>query len=330
METLATPHNSIEPVLAQLLRLVADPAVTDVLVNGPAQVWVDRGSGLEAVAGLGVSGAGVAGAGVSGEQLVQVAFTLAQLADRHVDLANPMGDFVLGPSQLPPLAGLGVESLRVHVVLQSAVSPETLISLRVHRAGGLGLEQLIHSGFCNSVQAGQLASLAAGGSNFLVAGPAGSGKTTLLRALLAQQSELRTVVIEDTAELLPIVGHFVALQCRQANTEGRGLVDAAELLRQALRMRPDRLVVGEIRGTEVGVLLQALNTGHRGSAATLHANSAVAVPSRLLGLALQAGIPESAFWLAAPVAFEFVVQLGRGADGTRQVTEIRSWNELVA
>ena len=314
MEALA-----LEPVLAQLLRLVGDPAVTDVLVNGPTQVWVDRGAGLQPAEGLGVSPVA----------LVQIGFSLAQLADRHVDLANPLGDFVLGATQLPPLERLGIESVRIHVVLESGVSPQTLISIRVHRSGGWELRQLAETGFCTGSQARELQVLANGGTNFLVAGAAGCGKTTLLRAMLSLAPELRTVVIEDSAELVPVSGHVIGLQTRQANSEGRGEIGAAELLRQALRMRPDRLVVGEIRGAEVAVLLQALNTGHLGSAATIHANSAASVPSRLLGLALQAGIPESVFWLTAPQAFHRVIQLERVA-GKRRVEGIYSWAELTS
>ncbi|MFM5905754.1 MAG: CpaF family protein [Micrococcales bacterium] len=314
MEPLA-----LEPVLAQLLRLVGEPGVTDVLLNGPSQVWVDRGAGLQDSQAF----------QLSGELLLELGFSLAQLADRHVDLANPMGDFVLGSRQLPPLAQLGVESLRVHVVLESAVSPVTLLSVRVHRVGGLPLATLAESGFCTGSQLRELQVLASGGANFLISGAAGCGKTTLLRAMLQQTPALRTVIIEDSAELVPAAGHLLGLQTRQANTEGRGEIGAAQLLRQALRMRPDRLVVGEIRGDEVSVLMQALNTGHLGSAATIHANSAVSVPSRLLGLALQAGVPESVFWLTAPQAFHWVIQLER-VDGKRRVQGIHAWAELAS
>jgi pilus assembly protein CpaF len=161
-----------------------------------------------------------------------------------------------------------------------------------------------------AAQGAKLAQLMAEQQNFLIAGPAGAGKTTLLRALLAQDPERRTVVVEDTAELLPMPGHVVGLQARQANIDGRGAITLDALAQQALRMQPQRLVIGEVRGSEVMVLLQSMNTGHAGSAATIHANSPQTVYPRLRGLAQSAGASDSAFQLLAQSAIQKVIFLG--------------------
>ena len=158
---------------------------------------------------------------------------------------------------------------------------------------------------------------------FLVSGGTGSGKTTLLNALLAEvPGEERLVLVEDTRELQPAHPHAVGLEARQANVEGVGSVDLRTLVRQALRMRPDRLVVGEVRGAEVVDLLAALNTGHEGGCGTIHANSAVDVPARVEGLALAAGLPSAAAHVQMKAGLDLVVHCVRDASGRRRLGEI--------
>ena len=158
---------------------------------------------------------------------------------------------------------------------------------------------------------------------FLVSGGTGSGKTTLLNALLSLvEADERLVLVEDASELRPDHGHVVALEARPANIEGAGEVTLRTLVRQALRMRPDRLVVGEVRGGEVVDMLAAMNTGHEGGCATIHANSAADVPSRVEGLALAAGLTREAAHSQLSSAVDVVIHLGRGRDRTRRVREI--------
>ena len=286
------------------------------MVNGPADWRVNRGSGFERIDGLLGGGDGFA--------LAELARQLVDLADRHLDLANPVCDVSITPAQMPELAKAGIESLRVHAVLESAICVQTLLSVRVHRAGFHSLDRLGQLGMFNATQGAQLEAMMAEQQNFLVAGPAGAGKTTLLRALLALHPERRTVAVEDTAELLPLPGHVVGLQARQANIDGRGAIPLDALAQQALRMQPHRLVIGEVRGSEVMVLLQSMNTGHAGSAATLHANSPQTVYPRLRGLAQSAGVSDSAFQLMAQSAIQKVVYLASGQHGRRSVEWIGS------
>ena len=158
---------------------------------------------------------------------------------------------------------------------------------------------------------------------FLVSGGTGSGKTSILGALLGIVPEReRIVIVEDTCELDPEHPHVVSLEARPANLEGQGEIPLRMLVRQALRMRPDRLVVGEVRGAEVVDLLAAMNTGHEGGCGTVHANSAAAVPDRLAALALAAGMTLSGVHAQASAGLDVVVHLARQPDGTRVVAEL--------
>lgn len=283
--------------VAQFLELLNQPKVTDVVANGASRWLVNRGDGFTQLTGI----------TCTSSDLARLCRELVDLADRHLDLANPICDVSLTSRQLPRLAAMNIHSLRVHAVLESSVSPSTLLSVRVHREGFTSLSALKDLGMFNNSQESLLRQIINNRENFLIAGPAGSGKTTLLRAMLAQTPQLRTVLVEDTAELLPIPGHAVGLQARQSNIDGRGEISLQVLSQQALRMQPQRLVIGEVRGPEVLVLLQAMNTGHAGSAATIHANSAQAVYPRLRGLALNA--EESAFRQLAKSAIQKVIFL---------------------
>ena len=280
--------------LSKLVGLLVLPNITDVVCNGPDLWFADAGLGLRRLPNL----------KVSPSELLSMARTLVDLGDRHLDISSPITDVSLNATELAgstepsaelgsvfePLSAAGIERLRVHAVLRSAVSPKTLLSIRVHRSEGLVLDALASSARWATSDLLAIRDLARSRRNFLVTGPAGSGKTTLLRAILLEQATLRTVVVEDTAELLPCGAASVGLQVRQSNQDGAGHFPLRELARQALRMRPDRLVVGEVRGAEVVDLLNAMSTGHVGSSGTLHANSARAVRQRLTSLLNGAGV----------------------------------------
>ena len=268
--------------------LLRNPRTTDVLVNGPDDVWADFGSGLVRT-----------DAAFDDEAAVrECARRLAASAGRPLDDAHPWVDAVLPGGQrlhaiLPPLAVLG-----------------TAISLRCFGAGGLSLEDLRAAGTFTETGYKYVCGLLEGRRSLLVTGGTGSGKTTLLRALIdACEPTQRIVVVEDTSELRPRHPHAVNLQSRGSG--GVQQVGLAHLVRQALRMRPDRLVVGEVRGEEVLDLLTALNTGHEGALATLHANSAGQVLSRVELLAGRSGLTRSALHTAVAGGIDAVIHVSR-------------------
>ncbi|SDS70432.1 pilus assembly protein CpaF [Nocardioides scoriae] len=284
--------------LEPLLRL---PGVTDVLVNGPEQVFVDRGAGLERT-----------GIRFDDDQAVRrLAQRLAASAGRRLDDASPYVDL-----RLP-------DGSRFHAVLAPISRPGTVLSLRVPRSRVFTLGELVDAGALGREGAGLLEQVVDRRLAFLVSGGTGSGKTTLLNALLSLAGpQERLVLVEDASELRPEHPHVVALEARPANIEGAGEVTLRTLVRQALRMRPDRLVVGEVRGAEVVDMLAAMNTGHEGGCATVHANSAADVPSRVEALGLAAGLTREATHSQLASAVDVVVHLGRGSDGRRRVREI--------
>ncbi len=279
--------------------LLATPDVTDVLVNGPDSVWLDRGAGLERAAVRFPDDAAVRG----------LAQRLAATAGRRLDDAMPYVDAVLA------------DGTRLHAVLPPLAEATTL-SLRVLARRPLDLPALVASGSMPNAVSRLLRAVVAARLAFVVTGGTGCGKTTLLGALLgaAPPSE-RLLLIEDAPELVVQHPHVVRLAARAANVEGAGAVGLRDLVRQALRMRPDRLVVGEFRGVEMVDLLVALNTGHEGGAATMHANSAADVPSRFTALGALAGLPADAVVSLVASAVDLVVHLRRRGP-TRTVGEI--------
>jgi pilus assembly protein CpaF len=284
--------------LDQYLR---DDGVTDVLVNGPDQVFVDRGRGLEPVAGVFPDDTAVR----------RLAQRLAAAAGRRLDDATPYVDV-----RLP-------DGTRFHAVLAPVARPGTLLSLRVPRARFLRMEELVATGMVCEEGADLLRTVVTRRLAFLVTGGTGTGKTTLLAALLGLVDPThRIVVVEDASELRPEHPHVVGLEARLPNVEGAGAVRLPELVRQALRMRPDRLVVGEVRGAEVTDLLAALNTGHEGGCGTLHANSTADVPARIEALAMAGGLPREAAHSQLASALDVVVHLCRDAAGRRRVAEV--------
>jgi pilus assembly protein CpaF len=281
--------------------LLAMPDVTDVLVNGPGQVWIDRGDGLERT-GLVLP---------DEESVRRLAQRLAASAGRRLDDASPYADL-----RLP-------DGTRFHAVLAPIARPGTLLSLRVPRRRVFSLDDLRAAGTLSGEGAALLRRIVEQRLAVLVSGGTGSGKTTLLNALLSLcAAEERLLVVEDSSELRPDHPHVVALEARPPNIEGSGEVTVQTLVRQALRMRPDRLVVGEVRGAEVVDLLAAMNTGHEGGAGTLHANSAADVPNRVASLAMASGLPRDAALSLLASAVDVVVHLHRPHGGTRLVREV--------
>ncbi|GAA3449005.1 TadA family conjugal transfer-associated ATPase [Dactylosporangium matsuzakiense] len=284
-----------------LARLLAEPDVTDVLING-VDVWVDRGTGgLRRLADQ-----------LNNEHGVRkLAQRLASDAGRRLDDASPFVDV-----RLP-------DGTRMHAVLPPVALHGPYLSLRTFRRQAFTIQDLIACGTVDPGAAGLLRAVVAARLPYLVTGGTGSGKTTVLATLLsAVPVDERLVIVEDSAELRPAHPHVVALQTRLANVEGAGAVSLRELVRQALRMRPDRLIVGECRGAEIVDLLGALNTGHEGGAATLHANSPADVPTRLEALGLLGHVPRAALHAMIVSALRIVVHLRRDPGGRRELTEI--------
>jgi pilus assembly protein CpaF len=279
-----------------LAAVVAQRGLTDVFVNGDGTVWADRGAGAAPVEGLRVP------APVARELAVR----LVALGGRHVDEATPCTDVRLG------------EGVRVHAVLPPISAGGTLLSVRFPAEARPSLDDLDARGFFGAIGVERIRDLVARRANLLVTGAGGSGKTTLLAALLGSAPpHERIVVLEDVAELRIAHPHVVCLEARQANLEGAGGVGLERLVREALRMRPDRLVVGECRGAELRELLAALNTGHDGGAGTLHANSLADVPARLEALGALAGMSPDAVARQAVSALDVVLHVERTAQGRR-------------
>ncbi len=280
--------------------LLATPGVTDVLVNGPDAVWLDRGRGMERTTARFDDDAAVR----------RLAQRLAAAAGRRLDDALPFADAVLP------------DGTRLHAVLPPLVE-RTTISLRVLARRPLDLAALVGLAAMPGPVATLLRDVVTARLAFIVTGGTGTGKTTLLGALLgAVPPTERVLLIEDAPELVVTHPHVVRLVCRGANVEGAGAIGLRELVRQALRMRPDRLVVGEFRGAEMVELLVALNTGHEGSGATLHANSAADVPARFAALGALAGLSAPAVTSLVASAIDVVIHLRRGRDGRRVVAEL--------
>ncbi len=281
--------------------LLRTPGVTDVLVNGPQEVYLDRGAGLERAEVHFADDAAVR----------RLAQRLAAHAGRRLDDATPYADLRLA------------DGTRFHAVLAPLARPGTVISLRVPHAAGFTLVDLVERGMVAPELVGLVRRIVGARLAFLVTGGTGTGKTTLLAALLGELTPSeRLVIVEDASELRPRHPHVVALEGRPANVEGAGAIEVRTLVRQALRMRPDRLVVGEVRGSDVVELLAALNTGHEGGCGTLHANSALDVPARVEALALAAGLGREAAHSQLAAALDVVLHVTRGRDGRRRLSQV--------
>lgn len=285
--------DSLGPKLAAL---VSRPGVTDVLVNGHDQVWLQRSSGVLEPGPSPFE---------SEQELGRLAQDLIASGGRHLDQANPFADVSIGGN------------IRVHASLASACHPKTLISVRIHLDRHYGLDELMAGGMFGEPELNLLRQIIARRDNFLIAGGAGAGKTTLLRAMLGECRGERIIAVEDVSEIGLDVGHFISLQTRQANIEGAGEIGLDKLVREALRMRPDRIAVGEVRGPELLVMLQALNTGHSGGGATIHANGFDSVAERIGSIGWQCGVSASELIAQAQSAIEWLIFVGRDGDRRR-------------
>jgi pilus assembly protein CpaF len=292
VERISAELNGLGP----LQELTRDPAVTDIFVNAPDAVWLDRGNGLERSA---VSFAGEA-------QVRALASRLVAAGGRRLDDGSPCVDVRLDGGY------------RIHAVLPPISTAGTLLSVRIRREQVFTMDELRSAGMFGKTVQDVLERVVEHKLSFLISGATGSGKTTLLSTMLSLCSPReRVVLIEDASELNPVHPHVVSLESRHGNVEGGGGVDLGELVRQALRMRPDRLVVGECRGAEVRELLTAMNTGHTGGGGTIHANTAAAVPARLTALGALAGLGQDAVMLQASSALDVVIHLDRQPRGRR-------------
>lgn len=280
---------------------------TDVLVTAPDAVWVDDGSGLRR-----------SDVRFADEAAVRrLAQRLALAAGRRLDDAQPWVD-----GQLTGLAAAGV-AVRLHAVLPPIAGAGTCLSLRVLRPATQDIAALTAAGAIAPQAVELLAGIIATRRAFLICGGTGAGKTTLLAAMLAAvPGDERIICVEDVAELRPAHPHVVNLVTRAANVEGAGEVTLRQLVRQALRMRPDRIVVGEVRGAEVADLLAALNTGHDGGAGTVHANNPAEVPARLEALAALGGMDRAALHSQLTAAVQVLLHVARDRDGHRRLAEI--------
>ena len=288
----ATQMNPITALGPKLGGLLAIQGVTDLLINGYRQAFVDRaGAGLEQVASPFESEA----------ELGQLAQQIIALGGRHLDQANPFADVSIGADS--------VGGLRVHAALASGCNPNTHLSIRVHSNRLYGLEQLADFGMFDQVQLAELRQIVSSRENFLISGATGSGKTTLLRAMLSECVGERILALEDVAELGLQSSNYISLQTRQSNIEGKGEISLERLVREALRMRPDRLVIGEVRGAELIVMLQALNTGHRGAGATIHANSFADVMPRVKSIGRAVGFDAESMSEQMRSAFTWIIHV---------------------
>ncbi|HXS33228.1 MAG TPA: CpaF family protein [Solirubrobacterales bacterium] len=283
--------------------LLADPLVEEVMVNGPESVYVERAGQIEAT-----------DVRFRDEEELRNAIEriLAPLG-RRIDELSPMVDARLA------------DGSRVNAVIPPLAIDGPALSIRRFGVERPGPDRLVELGTLSAAQCELLEAAVTGRSSVLISGGTGSGKTTLLNALSGFIGGAeRVVTIEDAAELRLQQPHVVRLESRPASIEGRGEVSVRDLLRNALRMRPDRIVIGEVRGPEALDLLTALNTGHDGALSTVHANSPVDALGRLETLALMAGVglPHEAITEQVQRGIDLVVQLERGRDGARRVVEI--------
>ncbi len=300
LQTELTVSGILEPLLCA-------EGTTDVLVTAPDAVWVDDGNSLRRSAVRFADDAAVR----------RLAQRLALAVGRRLDDAQPWVD-----GQLTGI-GSGGFTVRLHAVLPPVAVGGTCLSLRVLRPATQDLAALSAAGAIAPQAAALLGNVIEARLAFLVSGGTGAGKTTLLAAMLGAVSpDERIVCVEDAAELAPPHPHLVKLVARCANVEGAGEVTVRQLVRQALRMRPDRIVVGEVRGAEVVDLLAALNTGHDGGAGTVHANSPGEVPARLEALGALGGLDCGALHSQLAAAVQVLVHVARDRAGRRRLSEI--------
>ena len=295
--------------LGPLEPLLSDPTISDILVNGPHNVYVERKGMLEK-----------APAQFHDEKhLLRVIDKIVSRMGRRIDESQPWVD-----ARLP-------DGSRVNAIIRPCAIDGPSLSIRKFSADKLTLEKLVGYGALNEQAAMFLQAAVQARMNILISGGTGSGKTTMLNALSSHvDPRQRIVTIEDAAELQLQQDHVVRLETRPSNTEGLGEISQRLLVRNALRMRPDRIIIGEVRGAEAFDMLQAMNTGHDGSMTTIHANTARDAISRLEQMVVMTGaeIPLSAVRAQVASGIQLVLQLNRLADGTRKVTSISEMTGL--
>lgn len=283
--------------------LMEDPHITDILINNPKEVYVERNGKLERT-------------NITfrdKNHLMHLLLRTLSISGRNVDTTRPYVDAILP------------DGSRINAVLEPLVLTGPVVSIRKFGHERFSLKQLVKTGFLTEKAADYLSLATRAKLNILISGGAGSGKTTLLNALLFEiKSDDRIVVIEDTAELELAHKHFIRLLTRAPNIEGKGEITQRDLLRNSLRMRPDRIVVGEIRGNEVMDMFQAMNTGYDGSLSSVHASYTREVPIRLVNLAAMTGLEVSTDFILHQIAscIHVLVHLGRFYDGSRRLMEI--------
>jgi pilus assembly protein CpaF len=281
--------------------LLSNKNVTDILVNGHKEIWIDQGQGLEKTKLT----------FLNEESVRSLAQKLALSTNRRLDQSQPYVDAQL------------TKTIRLHAVLSPIADPGTVISLRIHRPQILSLTELVLNDTLSTCQKNFLTKMISENKSFVICGGTGSGKTTLLNSLLSScEKYQRILIIEDSRELNPQHPHVVSLEGRPANIEGMGLITMKDLIKQSLRMRADRLIIGEVRGAEVIDWLGALNTGHIGSAGTIHANSIHEVIIRFESLGLMAGLSKEAIHSQLRTALDYVISIERNTDGKRKVNAI--------
>ena len=287
--------------LGPLSAILSDSQVSDVVVNGAEEVWIDRGNGLERSDRI---------FGSDDEIVSAIERTIAPLGLR-IDRSAPVVDARLA------------DGSRLHAVIPPAAVDGPHIAIRRFTQVVESVDDLVATGTATSAQAERLAEAVARGEAMVISGGTGSGKTTLLNILAGCiPSSQRTVTIEDAAELR-IPGHVVRLEARPPNAEGEGEITVRDLLKSALRLRPDRIILGEVRGSEAFDLVTALNTGHRGSMTTVHSNGPEQAMWKLATLALAAGeTSELAVTRQLSEAVDLVVQIDRGTEG-RRITAVK-------
>jgi pilus assembly protein CpaF len=288
--------------LGVLEPLLADEAITEIMVNGPGDIFVERGGRIQRVE-----------ASFANEsQLYQTIDRIVSTVNRRVDESSPMVDARLPTGE------------RVNVIIPPLSLSGPVVTIR-RFPKPYRLEELVDGGSLDRPIALLLSACVRGRLNIVISGGTGSGKTTLLNALSAFVPEgERIVTVEDAAELQLLQEHVIRLEARPANVEGAGEVTIRQLVRNSLRMRPDRIIVGEVRGGETLDMLQAMNTGHEGSLATVHANSADDAILRLETLSgmSELDIPAATLRDQINSAIDVIVQLARGPDGSRRLVEV--------
>lgn len=282
--------------------LLADDEITEILVNGPDEIWIEKAGALKKVL-LKFSGE---------ESLRRYVRRILSARGKKIDQRTPFADCILE------------DGSRIHVAIPPTISQGICVSVRKFRKSGWTLDQLSTLGMFNESTLNYLKTNVAGQKNIFLCGGTGSGKTSLLGAMISEASPLqRVIALEDISEIKTNHPHFLSLEARVPNLEGEGEISVRRLLRESLRMRPDRLVVGECRGSEALDMILALNTGHRGSMATIHANSPREALHRLETLALLASenISDHAIKNLIGSSVDIIVHIEK-MNGSRKISAI--------